>query len=108
MSPERFPGTNNVPSPPSRGPSSSPDFPRTGDEDGGGSALRRALQSPRTRESVHALVDAGGQMRISELQARTGLSFLPFTAMLAELTEEGLVTVTGPPGDEIVHLYRET
>ncbi|MEW1847768.1 hypothetical protein AB0392_58260 [Nonomuraea angiospora] len=107
MSSERLPGPSNVPPPPRRGDSSVHDLSRATGEDGGGSAFRRALGSPRTHETVRALVDAGGQMRIAELQDRVELSFLQFTAVLAELTEEGLVTVKGPPGDEVVHLYRE-
>ncbi|MET7331028.1 hypothetical protein [Nonomuraea sp. NPDC005650] len=104
---ERLPGTSNVPPPPRRDDSSVHDLSRATGEDGGGSAFRRALGSPRTHETVRALVDGGGQLRIAELQERTGLSFLQFTAVLAELTEDGLVTVKGPPGDEVVHLYRE-
>ncbi|MFI6920251.1 hypothetical protein ACIBIZ_09865 [Nonomuraea spiralis] len=106
MSNEReLPGVNSMPPPPRRGDAA--DYSVATGEDKAASAFRRALSSPRSREAVRALVDADGQLPIADLQSRAGMPFLQFTAMLAELAEDGLVTVTGPPGDEIVHLYRE-
>ncbi|MEU6724749.1 hypothetical protein ABZ917_13655 [Nonomuraea wenchangensis] len=103
-----LPGTSNMPPPPRRlQPSDSVaiEYARSAGDDDRASAFRRALGSDRTRETIRALVEADGQLPIAELQVKAGLPFLEFTSVLAELTEEGLLKVDGPPGHEIVSLY---
>ncbi|MEU6716039.1 hypothetical protein ABZ897_31625 [Nonomuraea sp. NPDC046802] len=104
--PREVPGTSNMPPPPRRiQPGDSVADTRSAGDDDRADAFRRALGSDRTREVIHALIEADGQLPIAELQVQAGLSFLEFTSVLAELTEEGLLTVDGPPGHETVSLF---
>jgi hypothetical protein len=103
---DRTPGLPSAPPPPRRPGPADDALSEYLDISYSSSEKGRATESelPQSHLAVlRALETMSGEAQVEDLQKRSQLQFVDFATALVQLEEDGWISVSGSPGQEIVH-----